>query len=317
MNVIKEIEKLNEKELTIGDGKSWHDVYQDSAYIFIGGLNYRLTEGDILTVFSQYGEPTDVNLVRDRDTGKSKGFCFLAYEDQRSTRLAVDNFNGAELAGRKLRVDHCGNYEDPEVRRLKRLEKGLKVDEEDANTSQVDAKTLLLKQLTGQAAIEEEARRKAERKAAKKAKKAEKKSKRKHKHRKPDHREEDDAYNDHADKDHVHKHGEDAEFDAAKVDAPNAKADNIDSERWQHDKYRQRHGHDADGASSQRRGRERDDDRYSQRDRDRGRDGHRGDRYARRDRYNDRDRDRSRRHDSGGRSSRDNDRHRDDRRRDE
>lgn len=39
----------------------------------------------------------DCNLIRDKDTGKSKGFCFLAYEDQRSTVLAVDNFNGIQV----------------------------------------------------------------------------------------------------------------------------------------------------------------------------------------------------------------------------
>lgn len=38
---------------------------------------------------SRYGEVVDVNLVRDKATGKSKGFAFLAYEDQRSTILAV------------------------------------------------------------------------------------------------------------------------------------------------------------------------------------------------------------------------------------
>lgn len=38
---------------------------------------------------SRYGEVVDVNLVRDKGTGKSKGFAFLAYEDQRSTNLAV------------------------------------------------------------------------------------------------------------------------------------------------------------------------------------------------------------------------------------
>jgi RNA-binding motif X-linked protein 2 len=37
----------------------------------------------------RYGEVVDVNLVRDKGTGKSKGFAFLAYEDQRSTILAV------------------------------------------------------------------------------------------------------------------------------------------------------------------------------------------------------------------------------------
>jgi RNA-binding motif X-linked protein 2 len=74
--------------------------------LVIGGLSYELTEGDLLTIFSQYGNPVHVNLIRDKETGKSKGFAYLKYEDQRSTWLAVDNFNGAEVMGRKIRVDH-------------------------------------------------------------------------------------------------------------------------------------------------------------------------------------------------------------------
>lgn len=45
--------------------------------------------------------------MRDSDTGRSRGFCFLKYEDQRSTVLAVDNFNGVELFGKKILVDHA------------------------------------------------------------------------------------------------------------------------------------------------------------------------------------------------------------------
>ncbi len=37
-----------------GDSASWHEKYKDSAYIFVGGLDYVLTEGDIIQVFSQY-----------------------------------------------------------------------------------------------------------------------------------------------------------------------------------------------------------------------------------------------------------------------
>ena len=48
-----------------------------------------------------------MHLVRDKDTGKSKGFAFLKYEDQRSTELAVDNLGGALVLGRVLRVDHA------------------------------------------------------------------------------------------------------------------------------------------------------------------------------------------------------------------
>lgn len=54
-----------------------------------------------------------MRLSRDKQTGKSRGFAFLAYEDQRSTILAVDNFNGAEICGKVLRVDHVKKYKPP------------------------------------------------------------------------------------------------------------------------------------------------------------------------------------------------------------
>ena len=50
-----------------------------------------------IVIMCRWGEIEDINLVRDRDTGKSKGFGFLRYEDWLSTVLAVDNFNGMEV----------------------------------------------------------------------------------------------------------------------------------------------------------------------------------------------------------------------------
>lgn len=112
---IKNVLKLNDRELELGiiGKKSWHDSYKDSAWIFIGGLPYDLTEGDILCVFSQYGEIVNVNLVRDHKTGKSKGFAFICFEDQRSTVLSVDNLNGIKILGRTIRVDHVAEYKVP------------------------------------------------------------------------------------------------------------------------------------------------------------------------------------------------------------
>ncbi|KAL4660062.1 RNA-binding motif protein, X-linked 2 [Arapaima gigas] len=112
---VKLINELNQREAQLGvkDSVSWHSVYKDSAWIFVGGLPYELTEGDIICVFSQYGEISNINLVRDKKTGKSKGFCFICYEDQRSTILAVDNFNGIKIKGRTIRVDHVQNYRPP------------------------------------------------------------------------------------------------------------------------------------------------------------------------------------------------------------
>jgi len=115
-SVVREINKINERELELGISGSWHDEYKDSAYLFIGGLHFDLTEGDVITIFSQYGEVMDVNLPRDKTTGKSRGFAFLMYEDQRSTVLAVDNLNGAQVLGKTLRVDHVKNYKQPKIK---------------------------------------------------------------------------------------------------------------------------------------------------------------------------------------------------------
>ncbi|KAL8780714.1 MAG: hypothetical protein Q9213_006326 [Squamulea squamosa] len=108
MNGIREIQRLNKLEIENGVAPeaSWHRDHADSAYVYIGGLPFDLSEGDIITIFSQFGEPTFVKLVRDKETGKSKGFAFLKYEDQRSTDLAVDNLGGATVMGRVLKVDH-------------------------------------------------------------------------------------------------------------------------------------------------------------------------------------------------------------------
>ena len=108
MGSVREIQALNKRELEncVPPSASWHTDYRDTAYIYIGGLSFELTEGDIITIFSQFGEPVWLKLVRDKETGKSKGFAFLKYEDQRSTDLAVDNLGGATVLGRTLRVDH-------------------------------------------------------------------------------------------------------------------------------------------------------------------------------------------------------------------
>lgn len=94
---MKNVIKLSESELARGGKSSWHDQYKHSAWIFVGGLPYDLTEGDVICVFSQYGEIVNINLVRDKVSGKQKGFCFICYEDQKSTILAVDNLNGIKV----------------------------------------------------------------------------------------------------------------------------------------------------------------------------------------------------------------------------
>jgi RNA-binding motif X-linked protein 2 len=134
MNKIRDVERLNLAELESGVSLqgSWHWAYRASNYVFVGGLPYDLTEGDLevksfeqervvvaeekteKVVMSQFGIITDLRLQRDPETEKSKGFGWVSYGDWRSTVLAVDNMNGVELLGRKIGVDHALNYTPPD-----------------------------------------------------------------------------------------------------------------------------------------------------------------------------------------------------------
>lgn len=103
MNQIREIQKINQEEIVrgiAGTSASWHAQYANSAWIFVGNLDVKLTEGDVIAVISQYGEVEDLNLVRNEDTGKSMGFAFCKYEDARSCVLAVDNLCGFNVSSK-------------------------------------------------------------------------------------------------------------------------------------------------------------------------------------------------------------------------
>ena len=121
MNKIHDVQRLNQTELeqNIPLSSSWHQQYRHSSYVFVGGIPYDLTEGDLEVIMSQFGILTDLRLERDVDTGKSKGFGWVKYADWRSTVLAVDNLNGTTLLGRKIGVDHCLDYRPPSPSRGK------------------------------------------------------------------------------------------------------------------------------------------------------------------------------------------------------
>jgi RNA-binding motif protein, X-linked 2 len=142
MNAIRQTALLNKRELenATPPSASWHTDYRDTAWVYIGGLPLDLTEGDVVTIFSQFGNPTHLNLIRDKETGKLKGFGFLKYEDQRSCDLAVDNLGGAEVLGRMLRVDHTRykrrDDEDDDTHRIDRLEAQANGEREASDTDQ-------------------------------------------------------------------------------------------------------------------------------------------------------------------------------------
>ncbi|MCH0629666.1 hypothetical protein JNB11_06800 [Kocuria palustris] len=101
------VAELNRRELenNISDDALWHYDYRDTAYIYIGNLP-PISKLDILRVFSQYGIPTHVHIVTDKDQ-RPRGFAYLKYHDPRLCVLAVDNLNGVKIMDKPLRVDHA------------------------------------------------------------------------------------------------------------------------------------------------------------------------------------------------------------------
>lgn len=73
--------------------------------LYVGSLHFQLTESDIKQVFEPFGELEFVDLHRDPATGRSKGYCFIQYKKPEDAKMALEQMDGFELAGRTLRVN--------------------------------------------------------------------------------------------------------------------------------------------------------------------------------------------------------------------
>lgn len=74
--------------------------------IFVGNLSFQTSENDLTDLFTQFGEVESVSIITDRDTGRSKGFGFVAMGDD-SAEKAISQLNGKELNGRALTVNEA------------------------------------------------------------------------------------------------------------------------------------------------------------------------------------------------------------------
>ncbi len=80
--------------------------------LFVGNLPFTTSEGDVKALFAQAGEVTSVAVIKDRDTGRSKGFAFVEMKTQEEAEKAISMFNGYRLAGRELTVNVARPRED-------------------------------------------------------------------------------------------------------------------------------------------------------------------------------------------------------------
>lgn len=76
-----------------------------SVQIYAGNLSYRMTEDSLKELFEQHGEVTSVKIIRDRETGRAKGFGFVEMSDKEEAENAIKKLDGAEVEGRNIKVN--------------------------------------------------------------------------------------------------------------------------------------------------------------------------------------------------------------------
>jgi len=80
--------------------------------LFVGNLSFGTTEGDLKEIFSKHGNVTEVNLIMDRMTGRSRGFAFVTMETPEAGRAAITALNGHEFDGRAFTVNEARPREE-------------------------------------------------------------------------------------------------------------------------------------------------------------------------------------------------------------
>ena len=73
--------------------------------IYVGNLDYNLKEEELGEIFSEYGEVTSVKIIKDRETGRAKGFGFVEMAVEAEGEKAVEELDGAEVNGRNMKVN--------------------------------------------------------------------------------------------------------------------------------------------------------------------------------------------------------------------
>ena len=75
--------------------------------IYVGNLSVDATDDDIKQAFSEYGEVEEVNVVRDMETGRTRGFCFVQMTNDDEAKAAIEGVNLQRIAGRAVTVNEA------------------------------------------------------------------------------------------------------------------------------------------------------------------------------------------------------------------
>jgi cold-inducible RNA-binding protein len=80
--------------------------------LYVGGLAYGVTDKELETLFAEQGSVLSAVVIKDRDSGQSKGFGFVEMEDLKDGQKAIKELNGKEVSGRSIMVNQARPQED-------------------------------------------------------------------------------------------------------------------------------------------------------------------------------------------------------------
>lgn len=72
--------------------------------LYVGNLSFSAEENELQQEFGAFGNVTDVKIIKDRETGRSRGFGFVTFDTIENAHTAVEAMNGRDVGGRQLRV---------------------------------------------------------------------------------------------------------------------------------------------------------------------------------------------------------------------
>lgn len=75
--------------------------------LYVGNLSYDVTEDELSQAFTRCGQVSGVQIIKDRESGRSKGFAFVEMTDDDEAEQAINTMTGQDLRGRPLTVDHA------------------------------------------------------------------------------------------------------------------------------------------------------------------------------------------------------------------
>jgi len=75
--------------------------------IYVGNLSFRATETDVRNAFAAHGEVSEVSIVMDRETGRSRGFAFVEMPQEEEARAAIAAVHGREISGRGVTANEA------------------------------------------------------------------------------------------------------------------------------------------------------------------------------------------------------------------